>query len=87
MFRSIGMCAAASLLMSAATGVLAQQEPAKDKSARPAAATAPKAAPKPAAKTETVVGRDWTKIDTNKDHYISPEEMEVWLKANGPDSK
>ncbi|MBL0718544.1 hypothetical protein JI742_01460 [Piscinibacter sp. Jin2] len=30
-------------------------------------------------------GRDWTKIDTNKDGYISPEEMAAWLKANpGP---
>lgn len=30
-------------------------------------------------------GRDWTQIDTNKDGYVSPEEMEVWLKANpGP---
>lgn len=34
---------------------------------------------------QQVVGRDWTAIDTNKDGYISPEEMEVWLKANpGP---
>ncbi len=53
--------------------------------ATPKAETKP--APKPAAKApaKPVVGRDWTKIDTNKDHYISPEEMEVWLKANGPD--
>jgi hypothetical protein len=30
-------------------------------------------------------GRDWTKIDTNKDGHISPEEMEKWLKDNpGP---
>jgi hypothetical protein len=27
-------------------------------------------------------GRDWTKIDTNKDGYVSPEEMEKWLKEN-----
>lgn len=30
-------------------------------------------------------GRDWTLIDTNKDHYIQPEEMAKWLEANpGP---
>lgn len=46
-----------------------------DKSAKPDA----KAKPAP------VVGRDWTQIDTNKDGYVSPDEMEVWLKANpGP---
>jgi hypothetical protein len=27
-------------------------------------------------------GRDWTQIDTNKDGYIQPEEMEKWLAAN-----
>jgi hypothetical protein len=27
-------------------------------------------------------GRDWTQIDTNKDGYIQPEEMERWLAAN-----
>lgn len=61
-------------------GVVAAQ------TAAPKAETKP--APKPAAKAadKPVVGRDWTKIDTNKDGYISPEEMEVWLKANsGPD--
>lgn len=30
-------------------------------------------------------GRDWTQVDTNKDGYISPEEMAAWLKKNpGP---
>lgn len=30
-------------------------------------------------------GRDWSQIDTNKDGYIAPEEMDAWLKANpGP---
>ncbi len=33
-------------------------------------------------------GRDWTKIDTNKDGYIQPEEMEKWLAENpGPEKK
>jgi hypothetical protein len=42
-------------------------------------------APKSAA---TVKGRDWTKIDTNKDGYIQPEEMEKWLAENpGPEKK
>ena len=43
------------------------------------------AAKKPtlAAKTEPV-GQvwDWSKIDTNKDNLIEPDEMEGWLKAN-----
>ena len=33
-------------------------------------------------------GRDWTKIDTNKDGYMQPEEMEKWLAENpGPEKK
>lgn len=29
--------------------------------------------------------RDWSKIDTNRDHLISPAEMEAYLEANpGP---
>lgn len=56
----------------------ANKEPAK-KDSKPAA-TKPAAAP---ASTER--GRDWSKIDTNRDNLISPEEMETWLKANpGP---
>jgi EF hand len=48
----------------------AQQAPAKPAAAKPAPAEQ---------------GRDWRKIDTNNDGYISPEEMETWLKANpGP---
>jgi len=85
MFRTIRAVAAASLLVSVALGAQAQ-DAAKDKSAKPAAAAKPAAKPA-AAKPGAVVGRDWTKIDTNKDNYISPDEMEVWLKANGPDSK
>ena len=26
--------------------------------------------------------RDWAKVDANKDHSISPEEMEAYLLAN-----
>lgn len=45
------------------------------------AADAPKAA-------TAEKGRDWTKIDTNKDGYIQPEEMEKWLAENpGPEKK
>lgn len=30
-------------------------------------------------------GRDWTVVDKNRDGYVSPDEMAVWLKANpGP---
>ncbi|TXG80105.1 MAG: hypothetical protein E6R11_01650 [Rhodocyclaceae bacterium] len=26
--------------------------------------------------------RDWSQLDTNKDHSISPEEMRKWMEAN-----
>lgn len=30
-------------------------------------------------------GRDWQKVDTSGDGYVSPAEMAAWLKANpGP---
>lgn len=53
------------------------------------AADAPKkpaaAAPKAAAAKPAETGRDWTRIDTNKDGLISPEEMEKFLADNpGP---
>jgi len=52
------------------------------------AATPAKPAPKPAAAAPAAtadVGRDWNRIDTNRDGLISPEEMEQWLAANpGP---
>ena len=53
-----------------------------------AAATGPALAAD-APKTGTAEkGRDWTKIDTNKDGYIQPEEMEKWLAENpGPEKK
>lgn len=45
----------------------------------------PKKADKPAAAAPAEKGRDWSAIDTNKDGFISPEEMDAWLKANpGP---
>jgi len=28
--------------------------------------------------------RDWSEIDTNQDHLISPEEMEAYLEAKRP---
>lgn len=50
------------------------------------AADAPKkAAPATAAAKPAESGRDWTRIDTNKDGLISPEEMEKFLADNpGP---
>ncbi len=46
-----------------------------------AAAPATQVAAAPSGET----GRDWTRIDTNKDGSISPEEMEKYLAANpGP---
>jgi hypothetical protein len=56
----------------AATGLaLAQSAPKK---------AAPEKAPAAAEK-----GRDWSRIDTNKDGLISPEEMEKYLADNpGP---
>lgn len=60
----------AALGLALALPVAAQQAPAKPAAAKPAT---------------TEQGRDWRKIDTNNDGYISPEEMETWLKANpGP---
>jgi hypothetical protein len=62
--------------MLGASVALAQNAP-------PAKPDAKAAEAKPAA--PPTGGRDWTQIDTNKDGYVSPEEMEVWLKANpGP---
>jgi hypothetical protein len=58
------------------------------KDPKPAAAkpAAKPAATKPAAPAAAPVqGRDWSKIDTNGDNLVSPEEMEDWLKKNpGP---
>ena len=54
------------------------------------AADAPKKAPadKPATAEKGEVGRDWSKIDTNKDGLVSPEEMEKYLAENpGPQKK
>lgn len=65
------------LALALAAGAASAQDT-KDK-AKPAA-TKPAPAPAPAEK-----GRDWSRIDTNKDGYISPDEMDAWLKANpGP---
>lgn len=56
-----------------------------------AAAIAADAPKKPAASTKEAAakpaetGRDWRRIDTNKDGLISPEEMEKFLADNpGP---
>jgi hypothetical protein len=52
------------------------------------AADAPKkppAAPKEAAAKPAETGRDWSRIDTDKDGLVSPEEMEKFLADNpGP---
>lgn len=59
------------------TTAFAQEAPKK-----PAAAATKPAAPAPAASER---GRDWSRIDTNRDGLVSPEEMEAWLAANpGP---
>jgi len=58
-------------------------------SATPAAwaATPTKPAPKPAPAAQET-GRDWSRIDTNRDGLVSPEEMEKWLTDNpGPARK
>lgn len=45
----------------------------------------PQTGAQPAATTTAPQGRDWTRIDTNKDGHISPEEMEKYLAENpGP---
>lgn len=76
--------ALATLLAVAAGSALAHESKRAPKPAEPAkpAEEAAKPAPAPAGAER---GRDWTAIDTNKDGYISPDEMEAWLKANpGP---
>lgn len=43
------------------------------------------AAPKAQATKPAESGRDWARIDTNKDGLVSPEEMEKFLAENpGP---
>lgn len=75
-------------LLAFAGAVAAGDAPQKDKDKAPAASTT--AAPirtttanAPNAGAER--GRDWSRIDTNRDHAISPEEMEKYLAENpGP---
>lgn len=72
--RSIKLCALA-LALSASGAALAA-------SGKPAAAAEPAAKPKSAGEYVT---RDWAKMDKNKDHIISPEEMIAYIEANpGP---
>jgi len=44
-------------------------------------------APKGAAPQSGEKGCEWTQIDTNKDGYIQPEEMEKWLQAKPASGK
>lgn len=64
----------------ALSGAACAAEPAKKPPQAPQQAAATKqTAPAPAA------GRDWSRIDTNKDGHVSPEEMEKYLAENpGP---
>lgn len=74
-------------LLAFAGAVAAADAPQKDKAKAPTATTT--AAP---IRTTTATpnagaerGRDWSRIDTNRDHAISPEEMEKYLADNpGP---
>ena len=62
---------------------LAADPPARSGTAAPAT-PAQGAAAKPSADSRSAV-RDWAQVDTNKDHSISPEEMEAYLLSNpGP---
>lgn len=68
------------LLVPLALAVMSGTAFAAEAPKKPAANTPAKNAPATAEK-----GRDWTKIDTNKDGSISPEEMEKYLAENpGP---
>jgi hypothetical protein len=65
------------LACAVAAGTAAAADDKKATGAKPAAQRAMPADEGP--------GRDWSRIDTNKDGLISPEEMEAWLQANpGP---
>lgn len=80
MFTTARAAALALSLGLSLPAAIAQDAPAKKP--EPKAKTTAKSKPETADKSLIGTGRDWTKIDTNGDHYISPEEMEVWLKAN-----
>ena len=66
----------------ALSGAAFATEPAKKPAQAPQqAATTKQTAAAPAA----TAGRDWSRIDTNKDGHVSPEEMEKYLAENpGP---
>jgi hypothetical protein len=69
------------VLAVAAAGAWANEPAGKSKPARADKAAAARSAPA----TPDGPGRDWSKIDLNKDNLISPEEMEKWLAENpGP---
>lgn len=51
------------------------------------AAVAADAAKKPSAPPAKAEIRDWSKVDTNKDGLVSPEEMEAHLKAEWASKK
>ncbi len=71
------------LIAAAGTALAAQ---ATHKAAPHAATPMPHAAAQAAAHTMPAAAlRDWSQIDTNGDHLVSPEEMEKYLAANpGP---
>ena len=69
----------APLALIALAGAATAAEPAK----KPATSAPQAAAKKPAEPVGAT--RDWSRIDTNKDGSISPEEMEKYLAENpGP---
>jgi hypothetical protein len=77
--RALIACTALVLVMPHA---IAQDATAKKPVPKAAAKAGNKGQPEQPDRSTIGTGRDWTKIDTNKDSYISPDEMEVWLKAN-----
>lgn len=72
----------AALALLAVAGAAFAAEPAKKPANTPQqAASTKQAAASPAAGAT----RDWSRIDTNKDGHVSPEEMEKYLAENpGP---
>ncbi len=64
----------------ALSGAAFATEPAKKPPQAPLQAAATKATA-----SAPIGGRDWSRIDTNKDGHVSPEEMEKFLAENpGP---
>lgn len=69
----------------AGAAVAASESAKHDAANQPTAAARSHDTPKSGASAPAGGTRDWSQVDTNKDHSVSPEEMEKYLESNpGP---